>query len=83
MRTVETLSWLTLRDQLLKTLLTEDVEAVEELWLCVGLQTDTTGDLLLDLLESSFSGRRFGSHSYAVLQQQETWLKLKERQLQE
>ena len=62
-RAVHTLSLLALKDQWLETLLTEDVEALEELWLCVGLQTDTTGDLLLDLLESSFSGRRFGSHS--------------------
>ena len=62
-RAVHTLSLLVLKDQWPETLLTEDVEAAEELWLCVGLQTNTTGDLLLNLLESSFSGRRFGSHS--------------------
>ena len=47
----------------LQALLTKDVETLEQFWLCVGLQTYPTGDLVLHLLESFLSSSGgFGSH---------------------
>ena len=49
--------------QRLEALLTKHVETLEQLRLCVGLQTYPTGDLVLDLLESFLSSSGgFGSH---------------------
>ena len=49
--------------QSLQALLAKDVEALEQLWLFVGLQTYPAGDLFLDLLESFLgSSGGFGSH---------------------
>ena len=59
--TRETLSLTTY--QTLQALLAKHVEAPEQLWLFVGLQTYPTGDLVLDLLESFLgSSGGFGSH---------------------
>ena len=52
--------------QRLEALLTKHVETLEQLWLCVGLQTYPTCDLVLDLLESFLSSSGgFGSHGSA------------------
>ena len=49
--------------QRLEALFTKHMETFEQLWLCVGLQTYPTGDLVLDLLESILSSSGgFGSH---------------------
>ena len=49
--------------QTLQALLAEHMEALEQLWLFVGLQTYPAGDLVLDLLESFLgSSGGFGSH---------------------
>ena len=46
-----------------EALFTKHVETLEQLWLCVGLQTYPTGDLFLDLQESLLhSSGGFGSH---------------------
>jgi hypothetical protein len=46
-----------------ETMLTKHVKTLEQLGLCVGLQTYPTGDLVLDLLESFLgSSGGFGSH---------------------
>ena len=59
--TRETLSLMSY--QSLQALLAKDVEALEQLWLFVGLQTYPAGDLFLDLLESFLgSSGGFGSH---------------------
>ena len=51
--------------QRLEALLAKHVETLEQLWLCVGLQTYPTGDLFLDLVESFLSSSGgFCSHGY-------------------
>ena len=62
-RARETTSLCSLTYERSETLLTKHVKTLEQLRLCVGLQTYPTRDLFLDLLESLLSScGGFGSH---------------------